>query len=249
VFRLFKYPGGKNVSIKDIQNVFRSSGSDIFIDVFGGSGNVILNVNASHKIYNDIDFNMYNFFIEAKAHFFELYNYLSEISKSPDNLQEYIKRENFSDGNDRLISAANLFVRLNISFGGMGNSYATREKSIYTQFIKKLENLYDVHNDIKNWLIENMDFSSLIDHYNGRDAFFYMDPPYPSKSWYNHNFSDSDYKRLHKLLKSISGKYLLNFYDSEYIRKIFGNPSFIRKYKNHNSNNEEYRYLLFYKNW
>ena len=49
--RLLKYPGAKFVVIPDIRNVFNNSHCNLFIDVFGGSGSVSLNINSPITVY------------------------------------------------------------------------------------------------------------------------------------------------------------------------------------------------------
>ena len=53
------YTGGKFRLLKEIIPLFPKD-IDTFIDVFGGSGTVSLNVNATNKIYNELDSNVYN---------------------------------------------------------------------------------------------------------------------------------------------------------------------------------------------
>ena len=60
------YPGVKSYMLEDIREIFNKSGKNIVIDVFGGSGKVLLNLNAKIKIYNDINNNLINFFTELK---------------------------------------------------------------------------------------------------------------------------------------------------------------------------------------
>ena len=60
------YPGGKSYMLEDIREIFNKSRKNTVIDVFGGSGKVLLNLNAKIKIYNDINNNLVNFFTELK---------------------------------------------------------------------------------------------------------------------------------------------------------------------------------------
>jgi site-specific DNA-adenine methylase len=63
---LFAYYVGKAYLVKDIMNVIEPIRNDIrcFVDVFGGSGRVLLNVpdewNIKIKVYNDIDLKLAN---------------------------------------------------------------------------------------------------------------------------------------------------------------------------------------------
>jgi DNA adenine methylase len=61
VKKLIKYPGSKLVIIPDIRRIFLESGEEYFVDVFGGSGSVSLNI-AGKLVYNDINDELCNLF-------------------------------------------------------------------------------------------------------------------------------------------------------------------------------------------
>ena len=63
---LLRYPGGKFYMLEDIKEIFNKSGKTTVIDVFGGSGKVLMNLDAKIKVYNDINNNLVNFFTELK---------------------------------------------------------------------------------------------------------------------------------------------------------------------------------------
>ena len=46
--------------LEDIKEIFNKSGKTTIIDVFGGSGKVLMNLNAKIKVYNDINNNIIN---------------------------------------------------------------------------------------------------------------------------------------------------------------------------------------------
>ena len=52
--------------LEDIKEIFNKSGKTTVIDVFGGSGKVLMNLDAKIKVYNDINNNLVNFFMELK---------------------------------------------------------------------------------------------------------------------------------------------------------------------------------------
>ena len=57
---LFSYAGGKMHLINYIKEIYIKSHKNAFIDVFGGSGKILMNIDSKKKIYNDIDFSNYN---------------------------------------------------------------------------------------------------------------------------------------------------------------------------------------------
>ena len=267
--RLLKYPGAKFVVIPDIRKVFNNSHCNLFIDVFGGSGSVSLNINSPITVYNDID-----------PQFTNLFN---SIKYKPEILYEMLKEEVANEGEDPKFGTAphhnsdtgtggrrkvrktgkagkgsgqpwdlsgpvsgsipvdplmarDTMVRFSRSFGGLGDTYGTqREKSSDLYLKKTLYSFGKIHDVVRKWQIENLDFRVVIRKYDSEGAFFYLDPPYPGKNWYNYNFTESDFLDLTDFLKRVKGKYLLNLdADDISLVRIFGKPSLIRKYANQN---------------
>ena len=269
--RLLKYPGAKFVVIPDIEKVFNNSHCSLFIDVFGGSGSVSLNINFPNTIYNDIDPQFTNLFNSIKYKPGILYealkiaatsngekNYRLNPVRNPSNEIGITGRdEGRKTGRDGTgsskpqvnaglapghrdvidpLKAGNTIVRFSRSFGGLGNTYGTqREKSSGMYLKKTLYNFGKIRDIVRNWRIENQDFRDIIRKYDSEEVFFYFDPPYPGKDWYNYNFTANDFLDLADFLKSMKGKYLLNLNaDDTSLIGVFGKPSFIRKYANQN---------------
>lgn len=244
--RLMKYPGAKTTLIPDIMALFRKSGLRKFVDVFGGSGLVLLNVKAEIKVYNDLDPNVVNIFNAIKKHpKFMRDNLKDAVSEG------YFARRNLRKSAKQIISeimevesqvppgsserAFLSLCRYISSFGGMGDTYNTVEKSVHTFAYRTLEQFSKIEKSVSGWAIENMDFRGLIEKYDSRTAFFYLDPPYFDKKWYNFNFNEGDYEDLNDLLKSMKGKYLMTL-DAAHddLEDIFGEPDYIKRYENQN---------------
>lgn len=261
--RLIKYPGSKNSILPDIATEFRKSGSFTFVDVFGGSGTVSLNAGSPDTVYNDASPEMYNLFLELRRRPYDVEGLLASFialveenagGTSNRKLNAYIHRSGemmldelmdgryahrgFSPRNVEpgLESAVRVLYRFSTSFGGMGNTYSTdNEKSVYRNLVKTLENLRPVMARVEKWKIENMDFRDLMEKYDEKGVFFYFDPPYPGKDWYNLNFTMKDFEELAGIIEGMKGKYLLNIdSDRDDLADIFGDPSFVRSYDNNN---------------
>ena len=138
-------------------------------------------------------------------------------------------------GNPEVEKAFSIFFNFNTGFGGMGETYGKKDKSLYGTYRKNVSNLLKAEPKIRRMKIENMDFRELIDKYDDHDTFFYLDPPYPGKDWYVHNFLESDFIDLKKVIGSIEGTYLMNFNSIDGLPvKVFGKPSFVKEYRNEN---------------
>ncbi len=122
------------------------------------------------------------------------------------------------------------------SFGGLGETYATgKEKAAFSYFLRMARSFGDIAGRVRHWKIERMDFRDLISRYDSSDAFLYLDPPYPGKDWYRYNFGPDDYRMLAASLRSLKGSYLLTLSGNDsYISQMFGEPSFVREYRNQN---------------
>ena len=232
--RLMKYPGAKNVLTPDIRNIFERSGMKLFVDVFGGSGTVSLNIGAPRIVYNEIDPELSNLFRHVQEHPERLIQMLRKvISEGEFPPLEKIK------GNERdsntMERALNTLIRFTTSFGGMGDTYNTREKSSMGYARKTLEQFSSINRVVKGWKIENLDFREVFKKYDSNTAFFYLDPPYSDKKWYNYNFIRQDYMDLRELMTQSKGKYLMNVNtEDEFIAEIFGEPQFTKEYENKN---------------
>lgn len=258
-----KYPGAKNVMIPDIKEVFRRSGLDTFIDVFGGSGVVSLNIKAEKNIYNDLDGELVNLFRMIQKRPSYIYNELKRSTIQGGFLRENYRKKKYIDGGGAgkrksnytpegtrnhaefdygkhkslEERAFNTLLRFTLSFGGMGETYNTSEKSTYRYAIKTLDQFESIEEAVSGWIIENLDFRDLLKKYDGRGAFFYIDPPFYEKKWYNCNFEDEDYGDLKEILGNLKGKYLMNLNTEDVeLADIFDEPDFIKSYENRNQN-------------
>ena len=259
--RLMKYPGSKNVMIPDIREVFRRSERNTFVDVFGGSGVVSLNIPAGQNVYNDIDKELVNLFNIIKNRPDALYNILGDALSPGGVLHEQFKniksgpsrsgmhRGKSSDSEAMLKQvlagkgrsdenrAFSTLLKFTLSFGGMGETYNTKEKSTYRYAMKTLDQFSHIEKAVSGWTIENIDFRKIFRKYDSENVFFYIDPPFYEKKWYNHNFELEDYQDLREILKKLKGKYLMNLNTEDIeLADLFDEPDFIKSYDNKNQN-------------
>lgn len=247
--RFLKYPGTKITLVKDIQKEFAKSGRRIFVDVFGGSGSVSLNMQAEQIVYNDIDPELVSIFKAVKMHPEEFYSEMCIMTESESDFLTYgSKPVNWK--NKKVRDAGISFHNFTTGFGGKGETYSTREKGAYQYTVKVMQNYNIIAKKVKEFTIENLDFREIIAKYDDSDSFFYIDPPYPGRNWYNFSFSMDDMKDLKAVLSKIKGIYLMNFNRDDPIPKeIFGNPQYTIKYENRNAPpDQEYRYFAYYTN-
>ncbi len=194
-----------------------------FVDVFGGSGSVLLAKPPapSVDVYNDLDGQLVNLF---------------QVIRSPSLNAQLIRsleltlysRAEFDLAKsaclDPVESARRFFVRQRMSHGGFGDHWSfCRENiqagmpSVVRRFQAGVERLPAIHQRIKNVQIEQDDWSKIIDRFDAPSTLFYMDPPYvPSTrigGAYTHELAIDDHLKMVKRLLSIKGMVVLSGYD------------------------------------
>ena len=250
--RIMKYPGSKKVLIPDIENYYKKSRKNLFVDVFGGSGSVSLNIDSRSTVYNDLNQDLVNVFLSIQKRPQNVYYLLKEGVKfrrsygadrgqsrsSVDKETEKIIREQAKERGipEKDVQSVLLIMKMSLSFGGMGNTYATRKEKASMSYISRtLDQMDEIKEKVKKWKIENMDFRELVERYDGNDVFFYFDPPYSGQDWYDINFEMEDFRDLAEIMKEMEGTFLLtidpNFSGME---EVFGPPYEIKEYANEN---------------
>ena len=236
--KLIKYPGSKRSLIPVIRRNFIESQATSFIDVFGGSGVVSLNIDAPKIVYNDINRDLYNLFKIIKSYPDLLLEEMKKWTVSKSKFMDYgdiFNAKGIINLTD-LERAFRTFYGFSIGFGGMGSTYRTiDEKSTYTQALKVISNYKAISSRVSKWEIENLDFRDIFTKYDSTNAFFYCDPPYSGKDWYEHPFEPENLLELKSVLLNLKGKYLLSFNETDRLAKdTFGTPKFIIELENQN---------------
>ena len=246
---LLRYPGGKFYMLEDINEIFNKSGKTTIIDVFGGSGKVLMNLNAKIKVYNDVNNNLVNFFSELKEHKEAVLRKLDYVLNSREMFERYREKSK-----DNLENAFRFLYNNILSFNGEGRSYSYSTKRNKSITLVNINNAINTsYNDIKYWTIERLDFREIIKRYDSENSFFYLDPPYHNiTGLYDDNLKDQDYIDIKKSLDMIKGKYLLNINEDEFVLQLFGKPQKRKEFTNFGINgrisSKTKRIELFYYN-
>lgn len=96
-------------------------------------------------------------------------------------------------------------------------------KSKFDTFKDKLLNEKFTNNLDRITKFENLDFQLVIEKYDSKDSFFYVDAPYYETEHYysNNSFSKEDHERLANTLKSIKGRFAMSYYYFDDLEKWF----------------------------
>ncbi|MCL4447872.1 MAG: DNA adenine methylase [Thermoplasmatales archaeon] len=244
---LFPYYGGKFNQLRDILAVMgdHKDSFDVVVDVFGGSGKVLLNIPDEWrklKVYNDLDRDLYVTFkvLQNRRKSLELSRRLRATFEHYDAFMLMRHRYFRSD----VDTAFKVFYLQTYSFMGDGTTFGRRFKGHKGVPRFHIENfLY-----VKDWTVENMDFRLLMKKYNKPKVFFYLDPPYISSGKkYKHSFQMQDLIDLKRMMDELEGSYLLNlsFYD-EGMEGVFGKPNKTIDYANPLTENGRKRWICGY---
>lgn len=228
----FNYIGGKYKLLPQILPLFPKK-IDKFVDLFGGGGEVSLNVNAKQVVYNDkckplvnIFRNLDSKFVDEVKEMIDTYK-LNKFSKQEflnlrsyynTNLKDKLDRENAVALYCLITHAFNYQIAFNKNREFNMPSDASRSyfsKSLEDKLVKYIEAI-----DKKNISFYSSDFHNLnLDSPEFNDTFYYCDPPYLATDG-TYNSRDyfckwsEDYERellnLLDIINSKGGKFALS---------------------------------------
>ena len=247
---LFRYYGGKFHLLNDIYRMYfpMRAKTKCFVDVFGGSGKVLLNLPYSNyikKIYNDIDSSIYNI-MHTIQNDKEREKLINKLKWSLDSRKEFEKCKNED-------SAYCFLYRASLSYGSDMTSFSTFKEYRKPEVSLLEENILKTYKTIRTWVIENLDYKKVLKKYDSPNTFFYLDPPYITRGdqAYKSYFTADDFIEMYGILKNVEGNWLMNESDKDFeeIRKIFGEPSRVITYTNHIVHNATSRSEGFWINY
>ena len=183
------YTGGKFKLLPQLLDLFPKD-INTFVDLFGGGGNVAVNVEAKHIIYNDIVWHIPEMLQAFRSYGAEksleqIDSYIAEYELTKENKEGYLAlRERYNSSNPMdpimlytlICYAFNWQIRFNskqeynMPFGKDRSSFnpALREK--FVTFVNRLQEI-DIeffHNDFRKIKVDRL----------GSNDFVYCDPPY-----------------------------------------------------------------------
>ncbi|MDS0525908.1 DNA adenine methylase [Clostridium sp. SHJSY1] len=206
--------------------------SNIFVDIFAGSGIVSLNVEKPIIIYNDINKKLINFFNVLRD--YELSEKLvRRLSLTLYSKGEYELLQSQLDINCGMVeNAAKFYVATMQSINASGamikkqtwrNSKSKSRRGMaqcVSSWLRNIdENLPDVVEKFREMQVTNYDVFECIDKYDKENVVFYFDPPYIQderiyKKVYSNEFTLKNHKELINKLLTLKGKSVISGYDS-----------------------------------
>lgn len=231
------YMGGKYKLVKKISSRLHATGKTCLVDVFGGSGAITLHSGFKKRIYNDINGDIVNLF-RVMADDRNRRALLRKLKWTPTSRQIFKDDYaifvqggySFRLVDCKLERARMTFYRHIFCFGGKtrtgGFAVSTGDRSQ----IKEINKYHNVLKDFSafgkefsNIVIENLDFTDLIEIYGYRDeTVFFVDPPYPGFSaYYSDNLDNYQHERLAVMLTRIPAPVICTFYEHPLVKKLY----------------------------
>jgi DNA adenine methylase len=229
----FTYLGGK-FSVLPWMLPIISVPCNHFVDVFGGSGVVLLNMPPSPiETYNNINGVLVTFFKVLRDMPEAL---ISVLELTPHSKAEYDNAW-YDPADSVLETARKFFVRTQQSIYAAGAQEQSKgwtcsltesrggisEKTF--KWLNSIKGLWKVAARLKTVQIECRDFRFILKHYNDSGVHFYCDEPYHksqrSNTSYTFDFADKDFFDLKYYAERVKGKISISGYDNDFMRELF----------------------------
>lgn len=219
----FNYVGAKHKLLPQIIGIINSEKIDIFVDMFGGSGEVSLNVPFKNVVYNDKNFRLVNIlknlddnFIPEVDKLIEEYNLSKDCKEEYGKLREkYNSLEDISDREHAVILYTLLAHSFNNQIGfnknGKFNIPQGKNRSSFNDSMRTNLETYIKTLKTKDIQFHSCSFDDIDWDKVGPGMLFYADPPYliTTGSYerdYLVRWSEENERKLYDMLDKIDEK-------------------------------------------
>lgn len=218
---ILKYPGAKNRLAPWIVSHIQKH--DVYLEPYFGSGGVFFTKQPSRiETINDLDSNVVNFFKVIREYPNE---FVKKLQLTPYAREEYNQAFVADSGDDIIEQARKFAVRCWQGFGCSNryqNGFRTSQQSTSPCTTKQWKSFVDVIPEVAERLmhaqIECKTAIQLLDMYNTKDVFIYLDPPYlpeiRKKYQYVHEMTHENHVELLERIVDHPGKILISGYES-----------------------------------
>jgi len=217
----FSRVGGKSKIADKIISKFPAS-HKTYVELFVGSGTIFFKKPLSEvNIINDLDKNIYDMMRDLAVVENINYTFTPETNATRENFINLLKQTDIENPDERLYR--NLFLNKNSFCANMIKMGYKKPESWKTSKMTLLKK------DLKNYQYKllrakvlNKDFREVIKEYDAEDTFFYLDPPYSKNlKYWNYGLPFITNIELAEALKSIKGKFLMSYDDTEENKQVF----------------------------
>ena len=211
------YPGNKFSSLPNLLPLIPYD--DSFVDVFGGTGQVLMARKSSPlEVFNDRHAGIAAFFLciqDAKL----LEQLIERIRLLPHSREifSYFK-QTINEESDTLTRAVKWYYLVQSSFVGRAEYFGRitkRSTPIFRKLYDNLELFADIHERFTKVQVENLSWDMILKDYDSYKTVFYMDPPYINSNIYEHGMSPKDHHRMCSAIMNVKGFVALSGYDND----------------------------------
>ena len=244
---MLSYIGGKSKIGKWIVPLYPQD-METYVETFGGMFWCFFNMDLSQYpnlkkvVYNDFNPLNYNLFqcvqnpTELKRAMDAIPVQQVGVTVTPPEMKEQFiafQKEIFGSGftinyPDYEVAAKYAYVLTQVFSGSKPETSSFIDlkgnyKSKFITFRDKLIKSDWVDHFLRITDVENMDFADVINKYDSKSTYIYLDPPYwKTENYYNnHDFDREDHERLANVLSGVQGKFSLSYYDFELLHQWF----------------------------
>lgn len=196
-----------------------------YVEVFAGAAWVLFRKEPSKvEVINDINGDLITLYRVIQNHLEEFVRYFKWSLVSRDEF-ERLQRVDETTLTD-IQRSARFYYLLKNAFGakacnqsfGVANSSKPR-----LNLLRLEEDLSEAHLRLSRVTIENLSYEQIIKRYDGKEVFFYIDPPYWNcESDYGKGiFNKTDFERLRDVLVDCQGQWLVSINNVPQIRTLF----------------------------
>ena len=226
--KIIRYFGGKGgVFIDTLLPYFPKS--DIYIEPFGGSATMLLNQRTPIEIYNDMYENVYSLFkVISSIEMFPLFQRKCELAFFSEQLREESKKA--LKGDLSIIDRAFHYFYINrTSRNGVGGfcvnlSIRRGMAKSTSDFLSCVDGLEAFYQRLKSVIFMNRDALDIINEFDKKNVFFYLDPPYHhstrGSTRYPCDMTDEKQAQFLGLIVKSNAKVLISGYDCEYYKVL-----------------------------
>lgn len=204
----FKYPGGK---FKSLANILpHLPYEEKFIEVFGGSGVIMINRRKSDlDVYNDINSGASTFF-RCMANDEKYSKLCRRLKYTVHSREEFIwSRDTWQyDNLDDIEVAARWYYMIMCSFATLGRNFGrslSKAGSLVGNIQKRLPEFLEIHQRFINVQVENLPWQKCVKDYDSNKTVFYMDPPYIDTDSGTYKDSGIDHEELLNTIFELQG--------------------------------------------
>ncbi len=210
----FGWLGGKAFMCDQINEIMPLR--KIYVEPFGGSGITLLKRRQSDiEVFNDRNSGITDFYLTIQDDPQYIIDGINDMIYSKELFYYY--KNNWQTITDRKQRALIWYYVIRTSWGGKGLYFGLEKtKNVTNRLYTNLKYFAEINKRLRNVIIENHDYKSLLKYYDSPDTVFYLDPPYTGCD--NHYEYQINHTEFLELVFSLSGYVLVsNFESTEYL--------------------------------